>query len=440
MSTSPFRVGLSIAFFVLVVPRSALAQAPLDLPPLEVATGVSPDDALAFEALLEALNTSPRRRAAEAESEAAHARIDRARVLPSPRLRGGVASVDISGASAPTVTTLELSVPIEYSGRVDARIDQAVALEDAQRALLAEVELGLSAEAAARYADAIEAALIHRTRLALAARAERIALLVQRRIELGDGSELDAAAARIEIARLRAEVVTAEGALGAAGVALAELLGSFEREPLATGSLLFDEPGPMLEARIAEALAARPDLLALRRAVESREHAREERHRSRAPELSVYVGWQHSFESLGSLFNQPEYDALMFGLDVEIPVRLAWDGELREADAELAAREAEVAGLELGIRREIHAAARAYATARARTRALEAALVDVRLAAELVTRTLELGEERVLGVLAAERHLGEAIETYQRALGEEARRYLSLERALGHRIEHWPGR
>lgn len=433
--------ALFSSFVVLVTALlgHGLAHAQDALSPLAIETSVAPEEATTYASLLSALEAHPRVVAARAERDASHARIDRARVLPSPHLRGGLATLDVSGASAPTVTTLELSMPIEYSGRIDARIAEATALSEARGELLAVTELGLTTEAAMRYADAIEAALVHRTRLALLARAEAITVLVQRRVELGDGSELDAAAARIELSRLRAEVITAEGALGAAGVALAELLGSFEREPRATGSLVFPDAGS-LDARIEEALAARPDLRALRLAVQAAEQARLERDRTRAPDASIYVGWQHSFASLGTLFNQPEYDAILVGLDVEIPVRLAWDGELREADANLAAREAEVAALELSVRQEILAAARAHAAARARTAVLAASLEDVALAARLVSRTLELGEERLLGVLTAERRLGEAIESYQRALGEEARRYLELERALGHRVERWPGR
>jgi len=407
---------------------------------IEVRTSVAPLNATPYETLhAEALASHPSLRLSRAEETAAIARIDSGRVLPSPHLRGGVASVDISGARAPTVTTLELVVPIEYSGRIDASIDAATTLAEARRALTASSEVELSAQVALRYAAALQAALVVATRHALLERAERIALLIERRLELGEGSALDAAAARLELSRSRAALSLAEGQLAQAGVALAALTGDFTEEPLAMGSLRFPDAPVDMAARIEHALSERPDLRSLRLAVEAAEHTRTRRERARAPDLSVYVGWQHSFESLESLFNQPEYDALLFGLDIELPVRLAWDGELREADAEFAARQAELEARELTARAEIYIAVRAHAAARTRTAILEAALSDVQLAAALVTRTVELGEDRVLSVLSAERTLGEAIEHYQTALGDEAQRYLELMRALGERIERWPG-
>jgi cobalt-zinc-cadmium efflux system outer membrane protein len=407
---------------------------------IEVRTSVAAPNATPYEGVRAAVLAShPSLRRSHAEEDAAMARVDGARVLPSPHLRGGVASVDISGARAPTMTTLELVMPIEYSGRIDASVDAASAMAEARRASTASSEIDLGIEVALRYAGALEAALVVATRRALVERAERIALLVERRLELGEGSALDAAAARLEVARSRAASSLAEGDLAQAAVALAALTGDFTEALQVTGSLRFPDAPADLSARIDHALSQRPDLRALRLAVEAAEHTHRRGERARAPELAVYLGWQHSFESLGSLFNQPEYDALLFGLDIELPVRLAWDGELREAAAELAARQAELEARELVARAEMYLAVRAHEAARARTAILEAALSDVQLAAALVTRTVELGEDRVLSVLSAERTVGEAVESYQTALGDEAQRYLELMRALGDGVERWPG-
>jgi|GEM_PF-2524812 len=431
------RAFVSLLLVGLLVGSSGAAHAQSSI---EIRTSLAPPSATSYEAIRVAVLAShPSLRLSHAEEDAARARIDGGRALPSPHLRGGVASVDISGARAPTMTTVELVVPIEYSGRIDAAVDAASAMAEARRASTASCEVELGTQVAMRYAAALQAALVVATRHALVERAERIALLIERRLELGEGSALDAAAARLELSRSRAASSVAEGNLAQAGVALAALTGDFTEEPLVMGSLRFpDAPGD-LAARIEHALSQRPDLRALRLAVEAAEHTRRRRERARAPDLSVYVGWQHSFESLESLFNQPEYDALLFGLDIELPVRLAWDGELREANAELAARQAEVEARELVARSEIYLAVRAHEAARARTAILEGALSDVQLAAGLVTRTVELGEDRVLSVLSAERTMGEAVENYQTALGDEAQRYLELMRALGDGVERWPG-
>jgi outer membrane protein TolC len=424
------RLGL-VALALGAAPASAQ-----ELPALEIVTAARPADGTSLASLIERAGAeSPLLLTARAEEGAARARIDAARPWRSPTLRGGIANVDVSGARAPTVTTLELSVPIEYDGRIDAELAAASALAEGAAEHTAEATRTLGLALALRYADALEARVHAETGAARVRRIEAILARIERRIALGEGSLLELAAVRLALADARASVVGHEAETRLAERGLAELAGTDAR---ATGSLLVEAPGEPVEAWLARALAARPELRAADRAIEAAERIREARGRARAPELAVYAGWQHSFETLMSLFNQPEFDALLFGVELELPTRLLWDGELREADALVAARTAEREALARQIRREVEAAVLTLEAAEEETAIRHAALEDARTATTLVGRALEVGEESVLTLLSAERVVLDAIEAYQHALAEQARRLVTLRHAAGEPIEAWP--
>jgi len=427
---NPLRLGL---LGLALVAAPAHAQ---DLPALEIVTAARPADGTPLSALIDrAGEESPLLLAARAEEDAARARIDAARPWRSPTLRGGIANVDISGARAPTVTTLELSVPIEYDGRIDAEVAAARALAEGAVERTAEETRALGLALALHYAGALEARVHAATGAARVRRIEAILARIERRIALGEGSLLDLAAVRLALADARASVVGHEAEIRLAERGLAELAGT---DAVATGSLLVETPGEPVEAWLARALSARPELRAADRAIEAAERIRDARGRARSPELAVYAGWQHSFESLMSLFNQPEFDAILFGVEVELPTRLLWDGELREADALVLVRTAEREALARQIRREVESAALALQAAEEETAIRQAALEDARAATALVGRALEVGEQSVLTLLTAERVVLDAIEGYQHALAEQSRRLVTLRHAAGEAIEAWP--
>lgn len=409
--------------------------------PLEVATAAHPDGESTYEETARrADRDSPLLRGARAGEDLARAHADAARPWRSPHLRGGVATVDVSGASAPTVTSIEVSVPIEYSGAIDAEVASRVALADAEHHAVLDAARVLRIELAQAWADALEARVVLATRQARLERASSITERLERRLAIGEGSALEVAAARLEVADARAAWIAAEAEVRAAELAIAELAGSPSSVVHAGGSLELVAPSDDVDALVAAAQGARPELAALERQIEAAERARDARHRGRAPDVSLFLGWQHSFPSLMTLFNQPEYDALFFGADVEIPTHLAWDGELREADAAVQAAEAARDTLALAIEREVRVAHTRVLAAAEATRVRRDALTDARAAAELVLRVIELGEEQILAVLAAERTVLSAIEAFQRALAEEARAHLALLGATGAPLERWPER
>jgi outer membrane protein TolC len=426
----------ALRLLVLLLLPSAGAAHAQDLPPIDVVTAARPEGGTPLSQLIVEALDGPLVRAARAGEDAARARIDVERPWRSPHLRGGMATVDVSGARAPTVTTIEVTVPIEYDGSIDAAVAARAAEADAEHETVRLASRALVFELARRYATALEARVHAGTGAARLRRAEAILAWLERRVELGEGSLLDLASARLAVADARASLVAHEAEVARAERGVSELSGG---EAIATGSLAIARPVPPVEELLAHAVASRPELRAAERTIEAAERTRDARHRARAPDLSLYVGWQHSFESLMSLFNQPEYDALLFGIDVEVPTHLAWDGELRESDALVAAAVAERDALERQVRREVEAARVALRAAHEETAIREAALADARTAAELVARALALGEERVLTLLAAERVVLDAIESYQHALGTEAIRHLELLDASGRDLDAWPG-
>lgn len=414
-----------VALLVLLAPVAARAQVVTRVVAPDGTTGISASALVA-----RVLESSPALVHARAVAAAHEAGIDEARVLPSPHLRGGFGVIDVSGARAPTETYVALAVPIDYAGRTGTRIDAAFAAHEAARSRIAAAEREVRAQALARFVEALAAAARLESLRGRVGLADEIAAMIERRVAVGESSAIAGALARVEAARAHAALVRAEGEARAARIAMSALVGEEELAP--EGELALPprdvELGPML----ASALASRPDALAARLDVDALERARDASHRARWPELEVEVGWLHSFASLESLFNQPEFDALMLSLDVELPLRLAWDGELRRADAELEAADAAVLSAELTIRLEVGEAVARYEAARASLVALTSGPIPAASELERLARTaFERGEHDVLAVLAATEHLRELDGETIDALAEHALRLTQLLVATG---------
>lgn len=402
-----------------LAPAAARAQLVTRVTAPEGATGIAAHDYLE-----RVVSTSPELERARTLALAVEARIDEARVLPSPHLRGGVGVLDVSGASAPTETFVALSVPVDYAGRTGTRIDAAFAEREVARAELAATERELRVRALGLYVDALAAAARAATLAGEVTLHEEIARAIARRAEVGEASPLEAALATLAAARTRADLAAAEGEARAARVAMTALVGgSGGREALAPEGDLAVPPRTLaFDALLESALSSRPEALVARLGVLARERDLDAVHRSRWPEVEVEVGWLHSFASLGSLFNQPEFDALTVALDVELPLYLAWDGSLRAADAELAAAEAGVVATELAVRIEVESALARYEAARDALVALTRGPVPEAARLEsLVSTAFERGESDVLALLAAREHLRELDQRSIEALAEHAR-------------------
>jgi len=378
---------------------------------------------------------SPTFAIAEASVRAADAAIDLARVYPSPRISGGIMSVDVSGQRAPNATEIVLSIPIDYAGQVGHRVDQRVAAHQVSVAEAEGTRRTLRQMAASRYVDALEASL---ARLRAVEAADADAALrdaIEGRAAVGEATALQVALVRLAAATSVARRTEAEGRERTTRLALSELLGEVDASIAAIGDLATPPRTFDADRLVEEALTHRPEVLAAQLIETTARRSRELASASRWPEVALNIGWLHSFASLYTLFNQPEYDALVIGASVEIPLRLAWDGDLRAADAQIDHAEAGVRAAELAVSLEVRTALAAYETARERLVAREGALAEATRLRRAAALTLASGSGTVVELLAAQSAAREAEAAYLSAAADHTRTLAALLARVGRDID-----
>ncbi|MFO0682676.1 MAG: TolC family protein [Sandaracinus sp.] len=408
----------TIALCLLVVPLPASAQVSLTVTAPTGTTGTR------YGQYVErVMAESPTLAQALAEVRSAEAAIDVARVLPSPRLSGGVASVDVSGHNAPNATQLVLTVPIDYAGQTGRRVDARAAEQEAVMASAEAVRRQLGQQAAERFVDALEAELALARATEAAAADDALLAAIEHRLSVGEATALEVGLARLAAAQGHARRAEAEGRARTTRIALSTLLGEADGTLVPVGDL--GVPPQQFDAAslVEDALAHRPEIRAAQMREAAAGRTRELASAARWPELDVQVGWYHSFSALepGSIFNQPEYDALILGATIEIPIRLAWDGDLRSADAAIEHASAALRAEELVVELEVREALAQYEAARDQLAARETALAEAtalrRAAAEALTR----GASTVVEQLAANAAAREAEAAYLTAAASHAR-------------------
>lgn len=366
----------------------------------------------------------------------ADARIDVARVFPSPRLSGGVSMVDVSQTSAPTMTLVQLDVPLDLSDRVGRRTDLAAADAATAHAELDALAWQVRAEAGRAWVDALHAQLVlERTQRTLAS-LERLVEVNRRRLDAGSAGEVQLLQSRVESERYRGRVLAAEADLHAARLVLARWMGQpTGSEPVATSGSLDVHPtgSPLsLDLLLETARAQRADLRAAELGRDSAHRARSLASANRMLDVSLSVNWQHSFPSIGTPFNTPDYDTLGLLASVELPVRLFWHGDLDEADARLREHDARVAAVELAVDVEVRSALARYEAARARLELYRGTILqDADRVFEAALYTYERGGGSLLEVLVAQRTVDEVYLDYFDALAEHAALLVELERVTG---------
>ncbi len=379
--------------------------------------------------------------AGRAGVDQAEARIDVARVFPSPRLTGGLIGVDVSANGddrAATLTSLQIDVPIELGGRLDRRVDVASADHRVASATLEASLATLRADAASRWIDALSAELVLERRRRTLEGLRRLVEVNETRFAAGAIGEISVVQSRVEAQRYQSQVLGADGEARATATALLALLGDDGAgEPVApfspTGDLDVPERTFDEAALYARALANRADLAAAEEVSRAALVRRALVHAQRWPELTVSLNWTHSFQNYGSFsYAQPEYDTVGVLASIELPTRLLFDGDLREAEARIDQSELEARALRLRIHVELRSALRRYEAARARLVLYEGAILDdAERVLDAARTTYERGGGSLLEVLLAERTADEVFLDYYDALAQHAHVLADIDRLTG---------
>lgn len=407
-------------------------------------------DVISLDAAVRAtLEHQPRLREARATSDAAGARSDQARapLLPQVDLqaqverRGGTrsASGGTSGASGLGFTAGDTS----YAAGASAR-QVLLDLPQLQRWRAA----GASAEAQRESARASEQQLVAQARTAwFAARAARDLVgvaedtlanqeahlrQVEAFVEVGTRPPIDLAQARADRANAQVALIRARNDYVVTRAQLVQAMGidrgaDFD---LGEGALppVVGEDGPV-DPLLAEALAARPELAALGRQARSDVLARD----------AARAGWLPTLSAGAAVTGVgPAFDDLDRGWNATLSLGWAiFQGGLtraqaREAEANLAATEAQTDALRQQVRVEIEQARAAVEAARAALEAADEALVNARERLRLAEgryqagagSIIELGDAQVAATAAA----GQRVQAEQAVSSARALLLLALGR------------
>ena len=346
--------------------------------------------------------TNPRLVGPRAETDAAVALVDQARLSPNPEISFDVENVAGSGAFSglqSTEYTLSIGQRLELGGKRSARVDAAEAQAElaSLRADLTTVELGQLVRE--RYLAAVAAAA--RVELAedVVARNEELARIAGVLVEVGREPPLRALRADAALAEARAHLVEAEESLSAR-TALAALWAGGEA-PLVPAEFPDILPPASLMAGATESLTYR-----VARAESTAAAAEIERQRSlRIPDPTVSAGVRR--------FGESGDNAFLVGVSIPLPFRDRNQGNVAAAEALLRAANAREAVALADYEQAVATARARYLGAEARVDTLsQTSLPQAEEALRLVSIGYRNGRFPLIEVLAA----AEARDTIREAL------------------------
>jgi len=379
------------------------------------------------QAVSRALANSPSLAAGTSAVSAADARVTQAGLLPNPELElesenfGG--SGDLDGFNAAESTAV-ISQPFLLGGKRRQR--RAVA--ESERSLAGRELEATRLDVTAGTTSAFYRVLAAQDREALADEllglAERFAGTVQKRVDAGKVSPVEATRAGIEVSRARVELARAARELEAARALLAASWGSstadFDR---AIGQLPMPSDPPALR-RLRQLLATTPEANTLDDLVERQRHVLELERSFRIPDLTVSVG-PRRFEENGQ-------SAWVAGISVPIPVFDRNQGSRRAAEFDLERTRRDAEAVRVSLEAELVSAYERLQAVALETNAMNHEIVP---AAETAFTSTETGyREGKLGfleVLDAQRALFEARMLLLDSREEYAIARTELERLIG---------
>jgi outer membrane protein len=395
---------------------AALAMALAPVP----AAATTLDEAIAL-----ALKHDPGLKRAQAEHEAAKARLDQAKAgrLPTVSLHASISEAPTNfgnffGFGESTLTPrsagVELREPIFRGGALVAAVGEAKAAEAGAAYAYDNVRLGLAADVA----EAFEAVRVDETALALRRRqTDELALIAkqaERKFEAGEAPKTDVNEAEARAAAAQADVARSEGDVAVATAKYREVVGA-DPVGLEPPSALPQTPASVDEA-VAAATSGNPGLAAAQAQVSAADEAVRRAKADRAPAVDLVAG----AASVRDEF-LPGYKADSASVGVEgrwtvFSSGLA-AGKIHEAAANRNAAEASLDQARAQVEEAAIEAWHALDTARAVSVAAEAQSRSADAALANVREEVRVGQKPTLDLLDAER---EALSARLEALRAEA--------------------
>jgi cobalt-zinc-cadmium efflux system outer membrane protein len=365
----------------------------------------------------------------------ARAQIAVARVFPDLQITAGLQQVDVSQHDAPTSTIVQLALPVQLGGKRAARIDVAEAGLAVADADLEDYLRSLRGAAAAAYVDALHARLaVDRKRRTLASLEGLVAVNTER-LRAGDIGESVLVQSRVEAEQFRAQVLSGEGEVKTADLALVHLLGKGGRPLMGKeldleGDLRADADRKLrVEELVRFALANRPDLRSARRRVALAQRQIDLVRANRVIDVTLSATWQHSFPTSGPT-PLPSSELVGGTLTVPIPFSRVYRGDLEAAYSTEDQSRILSDAAEVRVEVEVRQAVTKYEAAASRVKLYtNGVLSQADGVLERALYNYKRGGATLVEVLVAQRTVDEVYLSYYDALAEAARALVAVSQA-----------
>jgi cobalt-zinc-cadmium efflux system outer membrane protein len=386
-----------------------------------------------------ALSANAELAAARLDIERSRARLRQVGLWQNPTVEFEQSTGRFTGSPGERETSVGVTFPLEVGGQRRARINLAEAELAAAEAEVANAERRLRADVLAKYIEALSALRELQTAEHLLQLDTSTFRVVEVRVVEGESAPLESSLMRVEVERLRAQQVLAEGKLRAALLALTALTGAPPatpprlREELASPLVL---PPASEQEAVRLALASRPDLrLARLNEAVAKAGLRLARAEGR-PSVDVtarYTTGQSITDLPEPLVPVPDRSrTLAFGVAVSLPVFNRNQGAKAEAAAAIRQAELRTAFAEATVRSEVASAfARAEAAERAVTLFEQGVLARSVDNVRVLREAYQLGAFPVADLLAEQRKLADSQREYTELLAERYRALVDLQAAVG---------
>lgn len=305
-----------------------------------------------------------------------------------------------------------------------------------KRVQVARQELGVSESEVGNTIRQLKAELKRRYYTVVLAKAQReladeilkqfdeIIRLNEARFKQGEISGLEMNRIRAERLRFFTDVLDSDLQLRNAKTALLELLGVSDLStPLDVAETLGVRPLALTPQDLqAQALQARPDLLAERQRLERNRQDLRLQKAEGVPNVTPFIGYKRD---LGA-------NTLAFGLNVPLPFFNRNQGGVGRATAQITQQQYEVSRVLLAVQRDVQEAYQSLQTQAQKVRAMEQEYVpSARRARDIAQQSYRLGALDLIGLLDAERVYRETVRAYNVALFDYNASVFQLEAAVG---------
>jgi cobalt-zinc-cadmium efflux system outer membrane protein len=355
-----------------------------------------------------------------------------ASVTPDWSVDVGLPTVDLSNQGNPTNFSTGLNIPIELGGKRARRVRTAKADLATINSDYDDAVRQLRATATSAFLDALSARAILQSKNKSLSQFDRIVLVNEERLRVGDIGEIELAQSRVERDQFKADVITAQADVYSADLVLGQQLGKSEKLaaqlPVPEGTL----EGPVrtfdVDQLVAAALERRPDVISKQRAIKTADLRIELANANLLPDLSVSGSYSHTATGTGG-FVQPADNTLGASLSVNLPFsRLRHRGELEAARATRTQAELQLRSTQLQVEQQVRDAYSRYQAAVQRLQLYRAGMLkDADRVLEARLYAYQRGGATLLEVIDAQRTSAEVYLAYSQALADHSKALVNLE-------------